>query len=178
MPEGFEILAAFVAYGGVSNWLAGGQKQWRKRLGLPGRSIYYMGLLAIIVGWFTYGGVGALAGLTFLLWRLPGWYGALDAGVSPLAKPGEGKIFGIDVRPLRLRDFIVMSSRGLLAFPLFVFVAWRDQTAAPLFVLVVASLAIGGAYDLACRYFKNNTGLAEALTGCVWGIAFFMMLEG
>lgn len=170
---------ATIAFMAAANWFAGGQMQIRKRLGLPGRSIYYAGLAAIFVGYAAYGPLGALAGASFTAWRLPGWYGALDAGMSPLATEGQGRIFGIDVRPLRLRDFIVMASRGLLCFPVFVFMAVREQAWLPIIVLVNASLLIACVYDLANHVPKTRrVDLAEAGTGAVWGLALFAVLEG
>lgn len=178
--QALATLAGFMLFFAAANWVAGGNNRWRKRFRWPGRSIYYAGLAAIVVGWLTYGGLGALIGASFTVWRLPGWYGSLDAGTMPIPaeKPGQGKIFGIELQPYRLRDYIVMSARGLLAFPAFVYVAWRDQTATPLVVLAVACLMVGAMYDLAHHYLARRNDWAEAGVGAVWGMAFFMLAGG
>lgn len=172
-------LCGFVAFFTLANLHAGG-RAWRKPLRkyLPGRGIYYAGLAAMVLGWLLYGGWGLLAGASFTGWRLPGWYGALDAGQDPLANPGQGKVFGIDVRPLRLRDFIVMSLRGFLAFPLFVALAWTTQSAVPLVTLAVAALCQGAVYDIAHIHLQRRNGFAEAFAGGVWGFAYFTMIAG
>jgi hypothetical protein len=172
-------LLLFIAYFGLMNMIAGGKFQLRERLGLPGRSIYYAGLITIIVGWLAYGAIGAGVGLSFLIWRLPGWYGAIDAGLAPIPpeKPGQSQILGFEVRPLRLRDFLVMSARGLAACPVFVWQAWVGHTWTPLAVLALASLWQGAAYDLAHRSIRQGNGIAEAGAGVGWGLAYYALLH-
>lgn len=168
-------LLAFIAFFTFANVFAGGKIQpvLRQHGGpLPGRGIYYAGLAAIILGWFTFGIPGALAGLSFLVWRLPGWYGAIDAGLDPYNPERDG----FNIPDQRLRDFLVMSARGLVAAPAFVYAVWVTGDWKAILTLVGASLGQGLVYDIAHREFNRNNFLAEGLSGAVWGVAYFILL--
>lgn len=172
------MILVHVLWFAFANWLAGGNLSWRKRFGLPGRSIYYAALLTMIVGWFVHGWAGVAVGVNFLLWRLPGWYGAIDSGLMPAATPGQSRLLWLDMSAhMRLRDFIVMSSRGLLAFPLFAWWAWaRGDVLEPALVLTGVSLWQGLAYEAAHRYGDRDNGKAEMLAGAGWGAAYYALL--
>lgn len=175
----FSLVALMGIMGFLNYCAAGGpyigKDRWRKALKLPGRSIYYAGLAAILLGWWAYGKEGALCGLAFLLWRLPGWYGAMDAGTND-DPPEKNKIFGVVMKNQRLRDYIVMSARGLMMFPPFVYFAWTEGSVVPLMVLVAASLAQGWSYDFGYRAMGNVDGARELLAGAAWGAAFWLVL--
>lgn len=176
----FELIAT-AAFVGFMNYCAAGGPyigplRWRKALGLPGRSIYYAGLVCIFAGIVAYGWPGFMCGLSFLLWRLPGWYGALDAGTN-IDPPEKSKIFGVVIGNQRARDFIVMSARGLLMFPAFTYFAYIDRSAAPLLILIAASLAQGVSYDIGYRWFGKVDGARELLAGAAWGVAFWAVLS-
>lgn len=159
-------LAAFAAYFAWANMFAGGRVGWKqvgKQHGgpLPGRGIYYSGALAMIGLGVEYGAVGILIGFSFLVWRLPGWYGAIDAGLDA---------------GTRLRDFLVMFARGFVCFPVFAWEAYAHHTTLPLALLFATSALIACAYDIAHRQFNRANWLAEFWTGILWGAAFYQLL--
>lgn len=145
------ILVALFAF---LNRFSGGGFGWRASW--RGRPIYYAGLAAIVTLGAMFGIHGALAGLSFLLWRIPGWYGAIDAGTD------EGS---------RLRDFAVMSARGLVAIPIF-------AATSPL-AIIPFSLAIAACYDIAWHTIKGKDPVAHAemAAGAVWGLTLWALLS-
>jgi len=160
-------IALSAAYFAWANMFAGGRAGWKqvgKQHGgpLPGRGIYYSGAIAMILGAWFFGGAGALAGFSFLVWRLPGWYHAIDAGMDA---------------DTRLRDFLVMTARGLVCFPFFAWEAYAHHTSKPLIVLALTSVLIAAAYDIAHHQFDRRNWLAEMWTGILWGEAFAQLLE-
>lgn len=158
-------LAAFILFFTLANMFAGGKFQpiLRQHGGpLPGRGIYYAGLAAMILGFCFYGWIGVLAGASFLLWRLPGWYGSIDAGT---------------VSGTRLGDFAMMSARGMAAFPVFAFAVYYTGSLGPLWILLGASLGQGVAYEVGHRGFDRNNAIAEGLAGAVWGVAYYALLN-
>lgn len=133
--------------------------EWMKNNGYRGRPLYYAFLIALTVLYLGFGTVGAIAALSFLLWRLPGWYGAIDAGTDA-GSP--------------LRDFAVMSARGLLAFPIF----WYTGQ---LLWLIPFALGIGFFYHLAwhapwSRQRKDPVADAELNVGVWWGLFLSILL--
>lgn len=174
----------FIAWAAFANYCAAGgpyigEKRWRKALGLPGRSIYWAGVATMALGYVTLGWPGFWAGVAFLFWRLPGWYGAFDAG-SNIDPPEKSKIFGFVVANQRLRDFVVMSARGLLMFPPFLWAAWQALDPWPIGVLLLGSIAQGAAYDIGNhnRILRPIDGAREMLAGGAWGVAFHLILIG
>lgn len=167
-------LAIFFA---AANWLAGGNLSWRKRLGLPGRSVYYAAALLAIVLTPAYGWPGFAVGVNFLWWRLPGWYGAIDAGTMPAANAGQSRLLWMDMAEhMRARDFIVMSARGFVAAPFFLWSAWNAGEWAPVAVLAIVAVWQGVAYELAHRALWRDNAHAELLAGAGWGLAYFTLL--
>lgn len=169
-------LILFIIYGAIANAFAGGKIQpVLKQHGgpLPGRGIYYAGLLSIVLGMAFYGLPGALAGFSFLLWRLPGWYGSIDAGLDPYNPERDGW----NIRNQRARDFIVMSARGLVAFPVFAYLVYDTGNWGYLIPLVLGSVAQGAAYDLAHRGLNRNNLVAELLSGAIWGVVYWTVLS-
>ena len=157
---------AFVIYFTIANLFSGGKFKGilRQHNGpLPGRGIYYAGALTMLLGWLLYSLPGLLVGFSFLLWRLPGWYGAIDAGLD---------------KHSRLRDFLVMSARGLVAAPVFAYIFytgggdWKVPA-----ILFAASLGQGLAYDVAGHTFMRNFWIAEGLSGAIWGIAYWLLIN-
>lgn len=181
-------LAALVIFFAAANWLAGGNRSWRKRLGLPGRSIYYASVIVAALLTPAYGWMGFAVGVNFLWWRLPGWYGAIDAGTMPAATPGQARLlwFDMNTEPLmRVRDFIVMSARGFVAAPIFLYAAYNAQDWTPVAVLAVVSVWQGWSYELVHRAFARVDGdgkrvsdnaHAELLAGAGWGAAYYGVL--
>ncbi|MGE0830809.1 MAG: hypothetical protein AB7O04_15855 [Hyphomonadaceae bacterium] len=128
---------------------------------LRGRPIYYVALfLAGFLG-VQFGWIGVFAAANFLLWRLPGWYGAIDAGRD------EGT---------RLRDFSVMSARGVVAAPFFFWACVPTQSAAPAIILAAASLLQGVSYDLGNHALRRLPASSEYIAGAVWGLAYAIVL--
>lgn len=169
------LFTLYVAFYALANQFAGGKYRQMlydlTRIAYPGRSIYWAGLVAMLFGWFTAGLVGALAGFSFLLWRLPGWYGTIDAGTN------EGEV---------VRDVTLMALRGLVAAPVFLHVFFegqQDKLAAiqweALVVWATACAGQGAAYWLGNHVLYPRTRFwdagfwSEGLAGAVWGAAFY-----
>jgi len=152
-----DILALIVIYT-IANRLAG-DGRWKRALKLPGRPLWWAFAAAYLaatpfVGWFY----SALAAGSFLIWRTLGWYKAIDAGTN------DGT---------RIRDFAVMSARGLLLFPIFFyFNSWA--------LLAITAITISACYDLAWHFFrkdgKDMIPFAEILAGAVLGLSFGVMM--
>lgn len=167
-----EAFAATLLYA-LLNRFAGGGRIWKK-LGrqhggpLPGRAIWYASVLAFLVLWPLVGPVasGATA-ISFLTWRTLGWYDAIDAGTN------DGTALG---------DFSVMSARGLMLFPAFVFAALLASAVAGVLMqvglLVAASIGIGACYHAAWhwkpvqRFGKDAVARAEYMAGALIGSVF------
>lgn len=153
-------LIHFILFFTLANLIAGGKLGGTK---LPGRGIYYSGAVAMLLLGYYYGFPGILAGLSFFIWRIPGWHHAIDGGVD---------------QDTRERDFFVMTVRGLATFPFFIYEALKGQALDlyPLAVLFLASAMIATVYDVANRHFNRSIFTAEALTGVVWGFAYAAFL--
>ncbi len=157
---------AFTAWFALANLWSGGKfKRWVGDL--PGRSHYYSSLATLIAGGAVLGVEGAVIGLSFLIWRLPGWYGALDAGAN------EGGVW---------RDVAMMSLRGLAFGPYFLWrfflsnsdpLATLDLTA--LYCLAAGCVAQGAAYWFANHLMRRHGWIwwAEGLGGAAWGLALW-----
>lgn len=164
-------LAAFVAFFTLANLWSGGKfKRWVGDW--PGRSHYYSSIAALALGWGLFGFAGLLIGASFTLWRLPGWYGALDAGTY------QGATF---------RDFAVMSLRGLAAFPFFLWALYEanadplsDLDLRPLLILLAACVGQGVAYFVGNRFpvAALKFWVAEGTAGAIWGAAYALVLVG
>lgn len=132
--------------GGVLNRFSG----WTDYL--PGRNIYYAALAALAAVWYFYGAVwGGFVFVSFLLYRIPGWYKSLDMGTF------GGTLAG---------DAAVMFLRGLLFAPVFVWSAYMHQDAAPLLWLGLAS---GGAV---LSYVIGNYYVVKIMRDPFWFIEF------
>lgn len=183
-------LAAIVIWFAFANWLAGGNMAWRKRLRLPGRSIYYAAAATAVVLSGLYGWAGFAVAVNFLWWRLPGWYGAIDAGTMPAATAGQARLLWFDMHTeplMRVRDFIVMSARGVVAAPVFLWTAYNGAGWVPVAVLAAVSVWQGISYEAAHRAFARVDGdgkrvsdnaHAEILAGAGWGVAYYVVLSG
>ena len=134
---------------------------------IPGRPLYYFGLLALVALTYFYNLIGLAMALSFILWRLPGWYGAIDAGTD---------------KHSRLRDFLVMGLRAIpLAIPLWI-AGWFNQN---YFLYGAASAAlivsIPLAYDIAWHWLrrgKDPVAIAEMIAGVFIGLAYWFVLQG
>lgn len=164
------MLIGFILFFAIANLWSGGKfRPWTGDL--PGRSHYYSSMAALALGWGLFQWPGLLAGFSFLLWRLPGWYGSLDAGTN------EGS---------PARDAAVMSLRGLLAFPVFLWALYEanidplsDLVLAPLWALLAASLGQGLVYYVGNRIAVSwRFWLIEGMAGAVWGVAYWVVLCG
>lgn len=160
-------LVVFVLVFSAANRFAGGGLGWGALTVdhggvVRGRPIYYVGALAVPALYFLYGLGGALAGASFVLWRLPGWYGAIDAGTFA-GTPA--------------RDWRVMFLRTVFAFPVFL---WSAIERGPATLLVWPLLAawIATSYHLAAHAgaLKRIGGAAEYLAGMGWGLALWALL--
>ena len=169
------ILASFILLFVFLNLFAGGKIQpvLRQHGGpLPGRGIYYSSLAALLILTPHYGWPGAVTALSFLIWRIPSWYGSIDAGLDPY-NPERDKFY---LENQRVRDFAVMSFRGLFCFPIFAFMAGADHSVLPILTLFMASLLHGAIYDFCLRSLHRNSLMAEVLSGATWGAAFYAVI--
>lgn len=158
----------------ILNRFAGGGLIWR-HVGnqhggvLEGRAIWYatpaaFAALVPLLGWAD----AALCAGSFLLWRTPGWYNSIDAGTNT---------------ETAARDFVVMSARGLLLFPVFVYGAFRDWSVLPLVLLLATALSVGLAYHAAWhfkplqRFACDGVARAEFMAGALIGVAFAALSE-
>ena len=134
-----------------ANRLAGDGAIFRK-LKLRGRPLWYASVLALFLSTPIIGLTNSLLfSATFGFWRSLGWYSAIDGGTT------DGQ---------RDRDFWVMSGRGLLWFPIFVFTGW-----AILFPFL--AFGIAGIYDISAnilRKGKNPIPTAELISGAWIGL--------
>lgn len=166
------MIGSLVLYAAL-NRFAGGGMGW-KSLGrqydgiLPGRAIWYAAALACLCGGALFGWTyAAWCAASFLCWRTLGWYKAIDAGTN------DGTA---------LRDFAVMSARGLLLFPLFVWRAFEVQSLWPLAALFAASFGVGAAYHIAWHFRPlmvfnlDGVARAEVLAGAWIGIVFAVLV--
>lgn len=162
---------AFALALAVLNRFAGGGLGWSKLAHdhggpLRGRPIYYAALALFPIA-LAFGFSPLAAGLTvlsYLAYRLPGWYGAIDGGTNDQTA---------------LRDYAVMMARTLLAFPIFAAAAWRAHDPFYLVALLIAAIGCAGAYHLGARtpgwlrrYFP-----AEWAAGFLLGLAFALAAQ-
>ena len=140
-------ILAFALIGGVLNRFSG----WTDYL--PGRNIYYASLAALALTWYFYGPLlGALVFISFLAYRLPGWYKSLDMGTV------SGDF---------ATDFLIMFVRGLFFVPVFAFVAISSGN------YVYPALLLTGASFLAClSYMFGNHVLSKHVKDPFWVIEF------
>lgn len=132
--------------GGVLNRFSG----WADYL--PGRNIYYASLAALGLVWYFYGATwGCAVFLSFLCYRLPGWYKSLDIG----AVSGDA-----------LCDAAVMYLRGLMFAPVFVFAAITQVSGWPLAWLCLASAGATLSYAI------GNYQVAKVMRDPFWFIEF------
>lgn len=153
------VIGALV--GALLNRFAGGGLGWERLARdhggpLRGRPIYYVALaLALALSPF-YGVAGLACAANVLLWRLPGWYGAMDAGTHEHS---------------RARDFAVMAARGFVSVPFFAWAAGTLDSIWPLIALAFASILTAIAYDVGQRVMRSFTA-CELMTGAIWGVAY------
>lgn len=134
---------------------------------LRGRPIYYSFVVLAFCLTPLYGWPGFLLALSFLLWRLPGWYGSHDMG-------SYGHTTG--------RDFLVMFARGFVAFPVFLYAQYHGMKEAiillPMLALLIALCYLVGIKIFTEKIKTNGSGVAEWLTGIVWGGTAILLIEG
>ena len=160
-------LALLVLFYSLANRFSGGGLGWRASF--RGRPIYYAGLAAMVVGWFLMGWTGVFAGLVFLVWRLPGWYGAIDAGTDEGSRLRDGGVMA-----LRALPFAFAYAIGGAIFPLelldFGTVVWAS---------IALAVFVAWSYDAAWHLLeprpKDPVALAELATGAAWGVFFWVM---
>lgn len=153
----------------VGNRFCGGGFGWnqiaRSNGGpIPGRPLYYFGLLAIGVLSYYYHLLGLIAALSFVAWRLPGWYGAIDAGTD---------------KHTRLRDFLVMGLRAIpLALPFAYVVFTTGSFILPVLIGSLLVVSIPTAYDVSWHLIKNlkdPVAIAEKIAGACIGLAYSLL---
>ena len=159
-------LAAGALTGALLNRFAGGGLGWERLAhdhGGPvrGRPIYYVALALALALTPLYGLAGLACAANVLLWRLPGWYGAIDAGTH---------------EHTRARDFAVMAARGLVAVPFFAWAAGALDSIWPLLALGFASILGALAYDAGQRIARSFVA-CELMAGAVWGAAYAQVLS-
>jgi len=149
----------------VLNRFSGGGFGWKPTF--RGRPIYYAFIAALVLLPFMYAGspiIGALSAFSLLVWRIPGWYGAIDGGTD---------------KGTRLRDGFVMFLRGLLLFPVFAYAAFMWKSVEPLALLAFTALMIAVFYDVANNYFKDRVddpvAMAEVASGSLIGGVFSLV---
>ena len=140
-------LALWALAGGVLNRFSG----WADYL--PGRNIHYAALAALGLVWAFYGWVwGVWVFVSFLCYRLPGWYKSLDIGTAP----------GFEAAV----DASIMYLRGLFWAPVYVWAALTQGDLMPAAYMVLASLGAVAAYA-----FGNHV-LAKTVRDPFWFIEF------
>lgn len=152
--------------GALLNRFAGGGLGWERLARdhggpLRGRPIYYVALVLALALWPLYGAAGLACAANVLLWRLPGWDGAIDAGTH---------------EHTRVRDFAVMAARGLVAAPFFAWASGTIDTFWPLIALGFASIIVALAYDAGQRVLRSFAA-CELIAGAVWGVAYARVLS-
>lgn len=160
-------LALLTLFYALANRFSGGGLGWRSTF--RGRPIYYAGLAAMVVGWFLMGWTGVFAGLVFLVWRLPGWYGAIDAGTDEGSRLRDGSVMAVRALP-----FAFAYAVGGAIFPLelmdFGKVVWAP---------IALSVCVALSYDIAWHYVrprpKDPVVWAEVMAGACWGVFFWAM---
>jgi uncharacterized protein YfiM (DUF2279 family) len=158
-------LAIGALAGALLNRFAGGGLGWERLAhdhGGPvrGRPIYYVALALALTLTPLYGLAGLACAANVLLWRLPGWYGAIDAGTHEHS---------------RARDFAVMAARGLVAAPFFAWAAGDMDAKWPLLALGLASVIVAIAYDVGQRVLRSFAA-CELMAGAAWGVAYARVL--
>lgn len=157
-------LVLLIPFMAAMNSFAGGRFPFGERTSVfsqeaPGRPIFFAAPIVAFVLWAFFGLPGLIAGLSFLLWRLPGWYGGLDGGSMTHTAD---------------RDFLVMAGRGVLAFPMFFYkFEWENL---PLFFCFC--VLIGTSYVMSAiiaDYRWDPITAAEWMVGAVWGVTFWML---
>lgn len=132
--------------GGILNRFSG----WADYL--PGRNIYYAALAALGLVWYFYGATwGCLVFVSFLCYRIPGWYKSLDMGTA-----GGGLV----------ADATIMYLRGLYFAPVFVWAAFTQVSGWPL-----AWLCLGSAGAVAA-YIIGNYKVSKLMRDPFWFIEF------
>lgn len=163
------LLGINVIFYSLANRFSGGGLGWKSSF--RGRPIYYAGLAAIILGWFTAGWEGALAGLTFLLWRIPGWYGGIDAGNQAGTRLRDAFTMFLTAVPFALLYGAI--AQGISINP--------DSIPLVFGASVALGLAIAASYDIAWNVvrprLKDPVALAELLAGAAWGVFFWIKLS-
>lgn len=148
--------------GGVLNRFSG----WTDYL--PGRNIYYAALVVLGLVWYFYGPViGLLTFVSFLAYRIPGWFKSLDMGTYP----GSASV------PV---DAAIMFARGLFFFPVFAWVAYTQQSAVPLIILAVASAVATASYwignHVLVKKMKDPFWFIEFAAGAAFGAAVALVV--
>jgi len=157
----------------LANRIAGGglglHQFFRAKGGfIPGRPLWYVSILFLFPLMIFFWGwqYAAVTAFSFMTWRTLGWYHALDAGTH------EGT---------PLRDFTVMSLRGLLNFPAFTYCAIvTGQYWIYAGLLIVQSLAIAGIYHFIWHLGsqppqEDRIPIIEPLVGLCIGLFFVFM---
>lgn len=143
--ESIQTIALWALAGGVLNRFSG----WTDYL--PGRNIYYAALAALGLVWFFYGWLWAtLVFVSFLAYRLPGWYTSLDMGT-----------YADSVE----RDVVVMYLRGLFFVPVFAYATYAGNFYA------LGFLAAASAGATVC-YLIGNWPLSKYMKDPFWFIEF------
>ena len=124
---------------------------------LPGRNIYWAGLLLFLVAWPLIGLGWALAiAVSVFCYRIPSWNKSLDMGTR-----------GDSLR----RDARMMFYRTLYMFPVFAYAFVQGVWIAPILLVVAAAGAVaayvGGLYGP--QLLKDQFNIIEPLAGAVIG---------
>lgn len=148
----------------VADRFSGGGLGWT-RLGLRGRPLWYAGPIAgllttLVAGWQ----IGLIAGLTFMIWRSPGWKLGSRGGLAPQTS--------FDVAALALRHCLA----GVL-LPMAV-MAGLDAYAAlkGLAVFIVGATLIGAVYGRSVREGVDIGAWSEAFRGALFGFLIWTLM--
>ncbi len=153
-------ILAFAIIGGILNRFSG----WTDYL--PGRNIYYASLAALALTWYFYGPVLAIMiFVSFLAYRLPGWYKSLDMGT---------------VGGSATTDFLIMFVRGLFFFPVFAFAGIiTGNFIFPALLLAGASFLAALSYvignHILSKHMKDHFWVIEFLAGASFGTALALL---
>lgn len=134
-----------------------GMDEW-----FPGRNIYGVVLIVGAVSWLFFGWqLAAALALSWIFYRIPGWYALLDMGRNNAG-------FWDDPTKTTLKDFLLMIPRQMFYFPIFAY-AWYFEGVDPILagILWVITGILGALGYLAghLAWLKTIKSPAEPLSG-------------
>lgn len=161
------VLACFIGVGAVLNRFSGSTNlEW-----LPGRNVYWASVIVLFLVSVFYGLLwGALAFVSVLCYRLPGWNDTIDIGYD------SGKPFD---------EWVFMTLRTMYLAPLFLYAAIATEDPWHLTILGYVAIAASVSYAfgnwILRKYFskwvKDPFVTIEASVGAAIGAGMGMALE-